>query len=122
MNALKDSSDELKGLHIGKRERKSLPSSDDSFSSYSDISDSTVGGVEDFRFTYEEEQDPEIFFLPYVWEIVVSVVTASSLEWSKRNIEIFAISSSVASEENYDGQGNTTVGGGDYAEDIADVV
>ena len=65
---------------------------------------------------------PEIFFLPYVWEIIVSIVTASSLEWSKKNIKIFALSNSVASEENYDGQRNTTTSGSDYAEDIADVV
>jgi hypothetical protein len=123
MNALKDSSDELKGLRIGKRDNTSVPSSGDSFSSYSDVSDSTVGGVEDFRFTYEEENDPEIFFLPYVWEIVVSVVTASSLEWNKSHIKAFALMNSVASEEEYDGhKDQPTSTSGNYADDVANVV
>ena len=122
MAALKDSSDELKGLRIGKRENTSVPSSGDSFSSYSDISDSTVGGVEDFRFTYEEENDPEIFFLPYVWEIVVSVITASSIEWNKTNIKAFALINSVASEEEYNGQNDPATSSGCYADDVANVV
>ena len=46
---------------------------------------------DDFTFTYEEEADPEIFFVPYVWEIVVCVVTASSVEWNKPRIQVFPL-------------------------------
>mmetsp|Transcript_11782 Transcript_11782/g.21463 ORF Transcript_11782/g.21463 Transcript_11782/m.21463 type:complete len:182 (+) Transcript_11782:333-878(+) len=43
----------------------------------------------DFTFTYEEEADPEIFFIPYVWEVVVCVTTVISIEWEKENIIAF---------------------------------
>ena len=46
---------------------------------------------EDFTFTYEEEADPEIFFVPYVWETVVCAVTASSVEWDKNKILVFPL-------------------------------
>jgi hypothetical protein len=42
-------------------------------------------------FTYQEEADPEIFFLPYVWDMIVSVVTASTMEWRKNEIKAFAL-------------------------------
>lgn len=44
---------------------------------------------DDFNFTYEEEADPEIFFVPYVWETIVTTVTASSIEWDKDKILAF---------------------------------
>lgn len=46
---------------------------------------------EDFTFTYEEETDPEIFFVPYVWEVIVCTVTASSIEWDKNKIQVFPL-------------------------------
>jgi hypothetical protein len=46
---------------------------------------------EDFTFTYEEEADPEIFFVPYVWEVIVCVVTSSSVAWDKNQIQIFPL-------------------------------
>jgi hypothetical protein len=46
---------------------------------------------EDFNFTYEEETDPEIFFVPYVWETVVTTVTASNIEWDKNKIQVFEL-------------------------------
>lgn len=48
------------------------------------------GSTEDL-FTYEEEADPEVFFVPYVWEIIVSVVTSSSIEWDTDKIKVFAL-------------------------------
>ena len=27
----------------------------------------------DFTFSYEEEADPEVFFVPYIWEVIVCV-------------------------------------------------
>lgn len=46
---------------------------------------------DDFTFTYEEEADPEIFFVPYVWETIVCVVTSSSIEWRKDDIRVFGL-------------------------------
>jgi hypothetical protein len=45
----------------------------------------------DFSFTHEEEADPEIFFIPYVWEVVVCVTTVISIEWEKENIMAFEL-------------------------------
>lgn len=42
-------------------------------------------------FTYEEESDPEVFFVPYVWEIIVSVVTSSTIEWETDKIQVFPL-------------------------------
>lgn len=52
---------------------------------------STVTDAGDFTFTYEEEADPEIFFVPYLWEVIVCVLTASMLEWDKANIKVFPL-------------------------------
>jgi hypothetical protein len=46
---------------------------------------------EDFTFTYEEEADPEIFFVPYVWEVIVCVMTSASIEWDKNRIKVFPL-------------------------------
>lgn len=46
---------------------------------------------EDFRFTYEEESDPESFFVPYIWEVIVCAVSASSIEWNRDYIQVFPL-------------------------------
>jgi hypothetical protein len=46
---------------------------------------------EDFTYTYQEEADPEVFFVPYVWEVAVCCVTSSDIEWMKDNIRIFPL-------------------------------
>lgn len=46
---------------------------------------------DDFTFNYEEEADPEVFFVPYVWEVIVCVVTSSTIEWKKDDIHAFAL-------------------------------
>jgi len=78
---------------------------------------------EDFRFSYEEEADPENFFVPYIWEVVVCVVSASSVEWHKNEIQVFPLLeveetpsdvADAATEEN----GATGV----FAQDLTDVV
>ena len=38
------------------------------------------------RFTYEEEQSPEEFFVPYVWSLVVSSTT---IPWNLHAIALF---------------------------------
>eukprot|EP00934_Nitzschia_sp_Nitz4_P004406 Nitzschia sp. Nitz4//scaffold66_size103028//44609//47635//NITZ4_004498-RA/size103028-snap-gene-0.139-mRNA-1//-1//CDS//3329556350//4396//frame0 len=52
---------------------------------------SHVDGNNEFTFSYQEEADPEIFFVPYVWETIVCVVTASSIEWQTNDIQAFAL-------------------------------
>jgi len=44
-----------------------------------------------FTFTYEEESDPEIFFVPYVWEVIVCAATSSLIEWNKSRILVFPL-------------------------------
>jgi hypothetical protein len=44
----------------------------------------------DFSF-YEEEADFEIFFIPYVWEVVVCVTTVINIEGEKENIIAFKL-------------------------------
>ncbi len=46
---------------------------------------------DDFTFTYEEEADPEIFFVPNVWEIIVCVMTSATIEWDKSRIKVFPL-------------------------------
>lgn len=43
---------------------------------------------EDFTYLYEEEDDPEIFFVPYVWDVVSSVVTPGFIDWERYRINI----------------------------------
>jgi hypothetical protein len=46
---------------------------------------------EDFTFTYEEEADPEVFFVPYVWEVIACTVTSSLVEWDKHKVLAFPL-------------------------------
>mmetsp|Transcript_21775 Transcript_21775/g.35967 ORF Transcript_21775/g.35967 Transcript_21775/m.35967 type:complete len:932 (-) Transcript_21775:841-3636(-) len=73
----------------------------------------------DFTFSYEEETDPEIFFVPYIWEVVVCVVTASTVDWDTNRIEVFPL----LEEEDDSGLGGTEVQEmKGFAEDVSDVV
>mmetsp|Transcript_9312 Transcript_9312/g.27802 ORF Transcript_9312/g.27802 Transcript_9312/m.27802 type:complete len:1080 (-) Transcript_9312:865-4104(-) len=54
---------------------------------------------DDFTYSYEEEADPEVFFVPYVWDLIVSAVTASTVEWKKDNIQAFALLDKVNEDE-----------------------
>ncbi len=111
----------LKGLKVGSAQRGRIGSES---SVDSTMSDSTMNGMEDFKFTYEEEADPETFFVPYVWDVIVSTVTSNSLEWDRMNIKVFAImhhandgNLSGSDVDNVDG-----LGSGEYAKDAGDVV
>jgi hypothetical protein len=57
----------------------------------------SVEGDEEFSFIYEEESDPEIFFLPYVWEVIVCVISSSIIDWDKKNIKIFPLLTGLSS-------------------------
>ena len=87
--------------------------------------------TEDFTFTYEEEADPEIFFVPYVWEVIVCAVTSTSIEWNKGRIQVFPLlEEEREDEESDDGEGtweNDTADAQDglipqFARDVTDVV
>jgi hypothetical protein len=102
MLALREHAEVLKHLrannHHNHKSRRTTRARSQSSSSSSSVashdsttSDSTMNGMEDFKFTYEEESDPEIFFIPYLWEVIVSTVTSSLLEWDRKNIRVFAI-------------------------------
>merc|ERR1712087_1083967 len=49
----------------------------------------TADNAADETFIYEEDTDPEIFFVTYVWEVVTKVVTSSFLEWKYDSITLF---------------------------------
>ncbi len=46
----------------------------------------------DLKFTYEEEQDAESFFVPYVWEVVYAR-TKEEIAWVEGRIRVFEVSS-----------------------------
>lgn len=79
-------------------------------------------GEEDFTFSYEEEADPEIFFVPYLWEVVVCVVTASSVEWNKDKIQVFPLLEEEAATLPEDIVASQQVDAAKFAEDVSDVV
>lgn len=64
----------------------------------SDVSTITDDGS-DFTFTYEEEQDPEIFFVPYIHEVIVCTISASSIEWNKSSIQAFPLLEGAEEED-----------------------
>lgn len=77
---------------------------------------------EDFTFTYEEEQDPEIFFVPYVWEVIVCAVTSSSIEWDKSKIQGFALLEEEDRGPEMEDLDHVPAPQGTYAKDVQDVV
>lgn len=77
----------------------------------------------DFSFTYEEEADPEVFFVPYVWEVIVCVITASSLEWSRPHIRVSPTMTIACEDE--DRTMTTTTSEQDsssFSKDVSDMV
>lgn len=88
-------------------------------------------GAETFTFTYEEEIDPEIFFVPYVWEVIVCCATSSMIEWKKERIRVFPLLDDPASitaaidDETIGTTGShptvpTTTG--EFSSDVSDIV
>jgi hypothetical protein len=54
---------------------------------------------EEFTFLYEEEADPEVFFVPYIWDLIVCAVTAGAMEWKKDDIKAFALLDEVDEQD-----------------------
>ncbi|GKY92668.1 hypothetical protein MPSEU_000236800 [Mayamaea pseudoterrestris] len=78
---------------------------------------------EAFTFTYEEEADPETFFVPYVWEIIVCCATASAIEWTKPAIKVFPLLEDPIADESIfqDSQPRQLQSISDYAKDLTEV-
>eukprot|EP00977_Amphora_coffeiformis_P014882 scaffold4242_cov175-Amphora_coffeaeformis.AAC.6 len=86
------------------------------------VSDSRKKDTDDFTFTYEEEADPEIFFVPYLWEVVVCAVTASSIEWQKNEIRIFPLLDVEETAPTYSVEEQASFQPQAFSEDVSDVV
>lgn len=76
----------------------------------------------DFTFSYEEETDPEIFFVPYIWEVVVCVVTASTVDWDTNRIEAFPLLEEEENEDPISGLGTEAHELKGFSEDVSEVV
>jgi len=59
-------------------------------SDQSDLSD--IGNL---TFQYEEEADPEVFFVPYIWDVIVGTLTTTTMEWTRNKIQIFPLNEDV---------------------------
>jgi hypothetical protein len=48
-------------------------------------------------FTYEEEADPEVFFVPYIWDVIVCTLTTTTttMEWDRAKIRLFPLNEEV---------------------------
>ena len=86
------------------------------------VSDSRKKDTDDFTFTYEEEADPEIFFVPYLWEVMVCAVTASSIEWQKNEIRIFPLLEAEEAVLTHSGEEQASVQPQAFSKDVSDVV
>lgn len=63
----------------------------DGFASDADSVASDASDLGNMTFTYEEETDPETFFVPYVWDCTVGTLTTTTMEWSRRYIHVFPL-------------------------------
>lgn len=86
------------------------------------VNDSRKKDADDFTFTYEEEADPEIFFLPYVWEVTTCAVTASRIEWQKNEILIFPLLEVEETGSMQHSDADAPVPTGGFSKDVSDVV
>lgn len=78
--------------------------------------------LDDFTFTYEEEADPEVFFVPYVWETIACVVTSSTIEWKKEEIRAFSLLEPLEEPIVAEHEQISTVISGDFHKDAEDLV
>jgi len=77
----------LKG-HLPELKRHSAP---DGLASDADSVASDVSDLGNLTFTYEEEADPEVFFVPYIWDVIVGTLTTTTMEWSRNKIQVFPL-------------------------------
>lgn len=99
---------------------KALNILEDEVERLQEVSEKKRNKKSEFTFAYEEEADPEIFFVPYVWETMVSVVTSSTIEWKKDRILVFPLLDPIEDEVPTDVA--PTHASGDYSPDVDEVV
>jgi hypothetical protein len=63
------------------------------------VANNIAATEEDYTFLYEEEADPEVFFVPYLWDLIVCTVTAGAMEWKKDDIKAFALLDEVDEQD-----------------------
>ena len=68
-------------------------------SDQSDLSD--IGNL---TFQYEEEADPEVFFVPYIWDVIVGTLTTTTMEWTRNKIQIFPLNEDEVVEPLYESE------------------
>jgi hypothetical protein len=79
-------------------------------------------GEDDYTFTYEEEADPEIFFVPYVWEVVVCCTTSTTISWKKDDIRVFPLLEKIDDDDFARGLESGNTGDGEYAKNVDELV
>ena len=58
---------------------------------------SDMSDLGNLTFTYEEEADPEVFFVPYIWDVIVCTLTTTTttMEWDRAKIGLFPLNEEV---------------------------
>lgn len=78
---------------------------------------------DDFIVYYEEEADPKICFVQYIWETIIYAMASSTIEWRKDEIHVFPLldpmDDPVPAESD---QQVATSSNGDYAKDTKEIV
>jgi hypothetical protein len=64
-------------------------------------------------FTYQEEEDPEIFFVPYVWQVVVES-NLTDIPWDRKRIKVYGGATSE--------KGTTAQSESQYSNDVESIV
>jgi hypothetical protein len=64
-------------------------------------------------FTYQEEEDPEIFFVPYVWQVVVES-NFTDIAWDQKRIKVFEGAAAEAA--------TSTLHASQYSNDVESIV
>jgi len=131
---LENSVDLLKAAALSGQSRLSKSDQETDSSAASSSGGSNSSGIlledtGDFTFTYEEEADPEIFFIPYVWEVIVCAVTAGTIDWDSNHIQVFPLLE-IEDEPLHNNPNNTVeelqssmaAGEDQFASDVSDVV
>jgi len=88
MDILKRNVSDIKAYSHQEGISRNRTNSDDSLAS--DASD--LGNL---TFTYEEEEDPEIFFIPYIWDVVVCSISSATIEWKRDKVNVFPLNEKV---------------------------
>ena len=56
----------------------------------------------------------EIFFVPYIWDVTVGSLTASTFEWARNRIQVFPLNRDDNPMSEFDGDEIQNTGSEDY--------